>query len=339
MFMFKKSLIAGSVAMGIATMSGIVLAPVAQAVGTDTLTKTPIKHVVVIFQENVSFDHYFATYPNAKNPAGEPRFTARKDTPTVNGLNEAMLNHNPNSANPMRLGRDEALTCDQDHNYGHEQLAFNGGLMDKFVENTSRDTCAAPLVGKPNLVMNYYDGNTVTALWNYAQYFAMSDNSYNTTFGPSTPGALNLVSGQTWGAVSSDPANDTYGAVSTDANGVGTVINDPDPTYDDCSTTKHPTVSMIDTNRNVGDLLNAKGISWGFFEGGFRPTRWDANGKAVCGAQSANIGGVMVTDYIPHHQPFQYYKSTSNPHHLPPSSVNMIGHQDQANHQYDLKDF
>ena len=113
MFMFKKSLIAGSVAMGIATMSGIVLAPVAQAVGTDTLTKTPIKHVVVIFQENVSFDHYFATYPNAKNPAGEPRFTARKDTPTVNGLNEAMLNHNPNSANPMRLGRDEALTCDQ----------------------------------------------------------------------------------------------------------------------------------------------------------------------------------------------------------------------------------
>jgi phospholipase C len=39
-------------------------------------TTTPIKHVVVLFQENVSFDHYFATYPNATNPAGEPAFHA-----------------------------------------------------------------------------------------------------------------------------------------------------------------------------------------------------------------------------------------------------------------------
>ena len=35
--------------------------------------------------------------------------------------------------------------------------------------------------------MDYYDGNTVTGLWNYAQHYAMSDNSYDTTFGPSTP--------------------------------------------------------------------------------------------------------------------------------------------------------
>ena len=49
------------------------------------------------------------------------------------------------------------------------------------------------------LMMGYYDGNTVTALWNYAQQFAMSDNSYDTNFGPSTPGAINLISGQTNG--------------------------------------------------------------------------------------------------------------------------------------------
>ena len=35
---------------------------------------TPIKHLVIIFQENVSFDHYFGTYPNATNPPGEPKF-------------------------------------------------------------------------------------------------------------------------------------------------------------------------------------------------------------------------------------------------------------------------
>ena len=42
---------------------------------------TPIEHLVVIFQENVSFDHYFATYPVALNPAGEPSFVAAPDTP------------------------------------------------------------------------------------------------------------------------------------------------------------------------------------------------------------------------------------------------------------------
>src|SRR6202795_5388538 len=51
-------------------------------------TATPIEHLVVIFQENVSFDHYFATYPFAANrTAGEPRFDAAPDTPAINGLN------------------------------------------------------------------------------------------------------------------------------------------------------------------------------------------------------------------------------------------------------------
>ena len=35
---------------------------------------TPIEHVVVIFPENISFDHYFGTYPHALNPPGEPQF-------------------------------------------------------------------------------------------------------------------------------------------------------------------------------------------------------------------------------------------------------------------------
>jgi phospholipase C len=338
--MNKKSLaVAVRKSFGTLAVCGAVMAPTAWAHAPESQTATPIKHVVVIFQENVSFDHYFGTYPHAANPAGAPQFHARRGTPTVNGLDAQLLNHNPNAANPERLARSEALTCDQDHHYGDEQRAMNGGLMDKFVEYTNRENCAPPEVSKSNLVMDYYDGNTVTALWNYAQHFAMSDNSYNTTFGPSTPGALNLVSGQTHGAISTDPANDTYGAVSTDANGVGTVINDPDPTFDDCSTTAHPTVSMVAGNTNIGDLLSAKGISWGFFEGGFMPTSRTADGKAVCGAKHQNVGGNWMQDYIPHHEPFQYYKSTSNPHHLPPTSVAEIGHAGQANHQYDMMDF
>ena len=63
-------------------------------------TATPIKHLVVIFQENISFDHYFGTYPVAANVKGEPRFTAKPDTPTVNGLDEALRTTNPNLAIP-----------------------------------------------------------------------------------------------------------------------------------------------------------------------------------------------------------------------------------------------
>src|ERR1043165_9510444 len=70
-------------------------------------TTTPIKHIVVVFQENVPFDRYVGTYPKALNLPGEPRFFARHDTPTVNGLIDALLHHNPNAANPRRLGREQ----------------------------------------------------------------------------------------------------------------------------------------------------------------------------------------------------------------------------------------
>ena len=116
----------------------------------------------------------------------------------------------------------------------------------------------------------------------------------------------------------------------------GTVIGDADPQFDDCSSPKGGLLAM--SGRNVGDLLNAKDITWGWFQGGFRPTE-SKDGKAVCGAKSTNLAGREVPDYSPHHEPFQYFQQTANPHHLPPSSVDMIGRTDQANHQYDLADF
>src|SRR5271168_4957832 len=48
--------------------------------GQQAETTTPIKHIVVIFDENITFDHYFATYPNAANPQGESKFSAKDDT-------------------------------------------------------------------------------------------------------------------------------------------------------------------------------------------------------------------------------------------------------------------
>jgi phospholipase C len=257
-------------------------------------TATPIHHLVVIFQENVSFDHYFGTYPRAANTDGRP-FTASATTPPVDGLSPDLLTHNPNKAQPMRLGgTTQQVTCDQDHAYTAEQQAFNVGAMDRFVEYTQTEACKPPLFQTPGLVMDYYDGNSVTALWNYAQHFAMSDNSYNTTFGPSTPGALNLISGQTHGVTTKVmPGGKPFPAatvIDDGGGGRGTVSGDPQPLGDDCSSRDQ--IKLSSDNKNIGDLLNEKNVSWGFFQGGFKPTAVRPDGSAVCGARH-DIGGAV----------------------------------------------
>jgi phospholipase C len=310
-------------------------------------TSTPIKHVVIIFQENISFDHYFGTYPYATNPAGEPRFEAFPGTPTVNGLTNALLTSNPNATNPInaagktnpfRLDRTQAATADQDHDYAPEQQAFDHGLMDAFpfsVGTAGPPPTGAPIFATTGLTMGYYDGNTVTAYWNYAQRYAMSDNSYDTNFGPSTDGAVNLISGQLNGVTDDvDPGGATIG----DGNGGLTLISDADPVGDVCSTTSGERVQFGGTN--IGDLLNAKGITWGFFEGGFNLSTVNANGTTGCKRSTTSaVTSTNKADYIPHHEPFQYYKSTANPTHARPTSTSTIGYTDGANHQYDINDF
>ena len=288
-------------------------------------TATPIKHVVVIFDENESFDHYFGTYPYAANTDGTT-FTAKTGTPTVNGLYSKitkksgpigpLLTDNPNEYNPQRLTHSEALTSDQNHSYTPEQQAEDNGKMDMFVQKTESSTptngCGVEYC-PPGIVMDYYDGNTVTALWNYAQYYSMSDNNWDTSFGPSTPGAVNVTSGNTSGAEALNPAWDTTGAgtpttsssiIDTSAkSGLGTLYGDEDPYYDDCSDTNHTTDGALAalTGENIGDLLNAKNVSWGWFEGGFTPTGTsDAPGTTqalpVCGSAHTNIGGRHDSD-------------------------------------------
>jgi phospholipase C len=453
----------------------LALLPVAVCASASALAtaspNTPITNVIVLYQENVSFDHYFGTYPNAQNNAGETPFQAYPGTPTVNGLannllatssngqtysqytftqsqtqQSTLLQSNPNRAagsgtdagqqiNPGRLSPSQAYTCSQNHNYGPEQQAVDGGLMDKFPLYTGRTTsegCAPD----GSTVLGYYDGNTVTAYWNYAQNYSMNDNNFGSTFGPSTPGAINLISGQTYGGIThygtgstaswpntvsqspSSPSLTATGAVVTD-------IGDFDPYLDDCGNDAGGTVHTTTTlemnsdptaatgNRNIGDLLNAAGVTWGWFGGGFLATTQATFNKdgtlatpAVCGKgrtlhiypsnavyvapnSSSTPGAVVVpnpvspfvtgadihnpsygpdgdptpyttpstgfyisgtggngvagengNDYVPHHEPFQFYASTRNPHHLPPSSTAAIGTAaDQANHQYDTSNF
>jgi phospholipase C len=307
---------------------------------------TPIQHMVVIFDENISFDHYFGTYPVALNPKGEPPFHALPGTPTVNGLTGALLTDNPNlntangtgATNPFRLDRSQAFTNDQDHDYTPEQISFDMGAMDLFpysVGTAGPPPSGGGIVDTTGLTMGYFDGNTVTALWNYAQYFALNDNSFSSTFGPSTPGVINLVSGQTNGAVKT--LNGTGDEVDG-GDGSLTVIGDPDPLNDVCSGSTNNQAQL--GSKNIGDLLTAAGVSWGGFMGGFNLNVKNPNGTTGCNrSTTSKITGVEENDYIPHHAFFQYWASTANPKHERPKSISEIGNAGPANHQYDLNDF
>jgi phospholipase C len=400
----RWALVAGGAAVVLAS-AGAAAAATPRPVG-DAATTTPIKHLVVIFQENVSFDHYFGTYPSAANTSG-PRFEADHDTPKANTLADTkgaggtgtLLTNNPNKdangnqVNPRRLDPatiSDVLQCDQDHSYNDEQKAFDGGAMDKFITTVGNGngTSKGPTgqLCNKNDVMNYYDGNTTTALWNYAQRFAMSDNSFGTTFGPSAPGAINLVAGNTGGVGLMINGAATDGDTVSDGKGGTSLIEDAQPYYDDCSTRDAASL----TGQNIGDKLNAAGLSWGWFQGGYRPTtsfaqatggtqptstftpdqfkgkfaQAPASDQGLCNAVHAvgiAVGGIGGTsagpnnygnkdDYIAHHEPFNYYASTANPHHLRPASLNAIGTDtqtftngvpqfDTANHQYDSSDF
>ncbi len=347
-----------------ATPTSGAVAPAGQAARNPqdaTSTATPIKHLVVIFDENNSFDHYFATYPSATNPPGEPAFTALAGTPQVDNLVTAhLLTNNPNftnpengadAAEPFRLDRTQANTADQNHAYTAEQQAYDGGKADLFPKYTGKGTPGGVgAFGTNGQVMGYFDGNTVSSLWRYAQHFAMSDNAYNGAYGPSTPGALEVVSGQTNGMriVATTMRPSTLANVSyyiKDGQGGFTMINDVDPGYDVCST---PQNQAMMEGKNIGDLLNAGRITWGGFMGGFNLSVKNANGTTGCGRNTySQVMGAKIVDYIPHHNWFQYYPSTANPTHARPSSLATIGYSfepdgktpEPANHEYGLQDF
>ncbi|WP_263380611.1 phospholipase C [Granulicella paludicola] len=340
---------------GVLSTPGTVTTP---ATAVAVAPSTAIKHVVVIYGENISFDHYFGTYPNAANTGGTT-FTAAAGTTTPNNYisNPGLLTANPNLAssngnsasNPFRLTPQQAATADQDHNYNPEQVAFDNGKMDMFPLSVgTADTAAlATQTGSSSnasttaLTMGYYDGNTVSALWNYAQHYAMNDHSFGGTFGPSTPGALELAAGQTNGVTYTVPYANIASGVIPDGQGSYTDINDEDPAGDVCSSA---TANFSMTGKNVGDLMTAAGVTWGFFEGGFNLSTTNANGTTNCARTTAAVnipGNPLKADYIPHHQPFQYWPSTANPLHNRPTAGVVVGANDAtgANHEYDTADF
>jgi len=132
----------------------------------------PIEHVIVLYEENRSFDHYFGTYPG------------------VNGLNGSIalpVAHGSNvTVSPFHIPT--TSTGDLSHAHSTALVAYDGGKMDGFVYAEGS-----------NLTMGYYDYRDVPYYWDYASRFVLMNNFFTSELGPSLPNHLYLIAGQSGG--------------------------------------------------------------------------------------------------------------------------------------------
>jgi phospholipase C len=241
-FCLKKSLkvVASTVVATSALVAPFASPMVSFAQSNDASTNTPIKHTIVIYQENRSFDNYFGTYPTA------PGFHALPGTPTVNNIPPGSMNldANGNPHSPQNL--DNTLkTKDVDHGYNDMIKGYDNGKMDMVYQVNE-----AKAAGTGDIAMGYYDYKAIPALWQYAQHFTLADNFFSAVWGPSTPNALYLIAAQSGTKdkpITGDPApKDGFG---------------PDQAWG-------PLTYNL-TYKNIGDELSAKGISWAWYQSGY----------------------------------------------------------------------
>lgn len=141
----------------------------------------PIKHVVVIVQENHSFDNYFGTFPGA------------------NGIQ-----NDPSGAAPFHLKGSIISLC---HSVACAHVAYDGGKMNGFLQaEGSSET------------FGYYDKSDIPYYWGLAENYTLFDNYFTSVMGPSLPNHLYLVAAQDAGIAESDDKQQANLNVSTIAN-------------------------------------------------------------------------------------------------------------------------
>ncbi len=290
--------------------AGPVFTMVQATAESDRGTHSPIKHTIILYQENISFDHYFGTYGHGSNgiPAGSA-LSYTNGTQTWGPFAPTQL-----------LGTTQSRTCDVDHSYTDMIRMVNHGAMDQFLSafsppaqgndkivGTPATTCprfetlTPPGTGATALANAYYTGTAgdpnapLQNYWSLASQYTLADNFFQGVYGPSTPGAQWLVAA----------TNNTSG----DPNPIGDICND------------YPASISPQNIPNLGAEASAAGTSWAWFQGGF----------GTCTPTAVN-------GYSAHHDPFQYFTSTADLNHADAFNPNM-SYPEANRHQRDLSVF
>jgi phospholipase C len=252
---------------------GVVLAGAVLVAGVSasTGTKRPsapqqdihkIRHVVVIMQENRSFDSYFGTYPGAD---GIPRGVCVPD-PRHGCIRPYHLTADRNVGGP--------------HAMRNAMADINGGAMDGFVRQAVGGTrrcrdphdpvCSLPAAGAD--VMGYHDYREIPNYWTYAHNFVLQDRMFEPNASWSLPSHLFMVSG--WSAKCSVPG-DPMSCVDAP--------NLPALPPDFRGNLKHTVPDYAWTDLTY--LLHKHGVSWRYYVG--KGTEPDCDDAAAMSCKSA----------------------------------------------------
>ena len=287
------------------TMLGCVLATgpaLAQPGAPDPLAK--IGHIVVIFEENRSFDSFFGKFPGANGlanagdkaiqigPDGKPYeflptpINSRLKPPDVDKRFPAQLPNRPFEINGYVSLDDD--TGDLIHAFYQEQMQINGGAMNRYAEVSNAK----------GLTMGYFDISR-TYLWKLASEFTLGDAMFHSAFGGSflNHSFLVCVCAFRWpnapeAMVARLDANGNMvkdGQVTPDGYAVNTsrsvylhAPNDTDPSK----------LVPPQTMPHIGDRLDARNIAWKWYSGGYD--------DAMAGHPDARFQF--------HHQPLAYFQ-------------------------------
>lgn len=166
------------------------------------MARSKIKHVIIIMQENRSFDHYFGTFPGAD---GIPM---KDGVPTVCAIQPGNRPCIPPYHNPANINSGGP------HTYGAYKLALNGGAMNGFINAYIRNLgkeCPAADPNQPDCVtkgngldvMGWHDAREIPNYWTYAEQFVLQDHLFEPNASWSLPQHLFMVSG--WSATCTNP--------------------------------------------------------------------------------------------------------------------------------------
>jgi phospholipase C len=202
------------------------------------LLRHHVKYVFVIFQENRSFDSYFATFPGANGLFSQPAAQTAGFYQPIENTDGTMSTISPFRIDPAQYSAD---TDDVDHSHvGMDEkmdVVDGHAKMDHFALVEEKEHMAGQ--AKPSLMakqfgeleMAYEDCDTVPYLWNFASRFVLFDNFFQHTTGPSTPTAIDMIAGQTGETQWVKHPDEAIGSKGLPKNVGEPVVADTDPLW------------------------------------------------------------------------------------------------------------
>jgi acid phosphatase len=298
------------VALGVA-VSAVIAAPMPAAADTAALGK--INHIVVIYQENWSFDSLYGNFPGAKgwSDAGTIKQVDLSGQPLASVPQPLDNNSKPDTRFPATLPvtpldltkyvPTDSSTGDIVHRYYQQQVQIDGGKNDRYVAVSDNG----------GLVLSYYDATDMPE-GRLAKQYVLADNFFHSAFGGSFLNHQWLICACTpqWPTATAPvpeakrtvldanklPAKGKDGFITAAPDNfiinTAFTVNKPHPAANDATPALQAQLVPNLTGKTIGDALTEKGVSWKWYSGG-----WDAA-----------LAGTPDKDFQFHHQPFAFYQ-------------------------------